>query len=150
MCRECIIGILIASYISSVHADDLEDATAAAYCVGVYQSDIEGLRARFKADSREVEMKQSQKRTFVEGAITQGKIDSETVSNMQNVGYSEESGTDLTANNSKARFCPKIYCPGDKSHLQRKVRANQQPWLKWTPILNGWCSYDHQSAFCRT
>jgi hypothetical protein len=54
-----------------------------------YQSDIEGLSARFKADSREVEMKQLQKRAFVEGAITQGKIDSETVLNMQNVGYSE-------------------------------------------------------------
>jgi hypothetical protein len=32
------------------------------------------LRARFKADSREVEMKQLQKRAVVEGAITRGKI----------------------------------------------------------------------------
>jgi predicted esterase len=67
--------------------------------LGVYQSDIEGLRARFKADSREVEMKQLQKRAFVEDAIKHGKIDSETVLNMQNVGYSD--GTALLAKTGK-------------------------------------------------
>ena len=55
VCRNCIIGLLMASYISSAQADDFKDATAAAYRVGVYQSDIEGLRGMFKADSREMD-----------------------------------------------------------------------------------------------
>jgi hypothetical protein len=48
VCRECIIGILMASYISAAHADHFKDATEAAYCVvTVCRSEACEVRYRF-------------------------------------------------------------------------------------------------------
>jgi hypothetical protein len=85
------VSFAIAVQSTAVFGDDYKEATEAAYCIGVYQSDIEGLRRMYKdpknADMHDAEMKQFRKRAFVEGAINRGIIDGITASKMRNVGY---------------------------------------------------------------
>jgi len=88
------MGIALLSYSSSVRADDYKDTTEAAYCVGVYQSDLkdwrEGTQSRFSAEKiADVGQKLFRKQTFVEGAIKRAKIDGETASKMSSVGYAD-------------------------------------------------------------
>ena len=71
--------------------DDYKEATEAAYCIGVYQSDVEFWREKDPKSPRAVdlEMKQFRKQAFVEGAIKQQIIDGVTVSKMRAVGYAD-------------------------------------------------------------
>lgn len=90
-----VIGFAVASYASSVRADDYKDATDAAYCVGVYQSEIEITKEVYSKiaidDGRlhDTEQKKFRKEAFVGGAIKQGKIDDVTASKMKSVGYAD-------------------------------------------------------------
>src|SRR6266487_1425320 len=85
--------VVIALQSTAALGDDYKEATEAAYCIGVYQSDIEGLRRMEKdpknADTHDVEMTQFRKQAFVEGAIKRGIIDVGTASKMKAVGYAD-------------------------------------------------------------
>ncbi len=98
-----IIGFIVVSYSTSVRADDYKDTTDAAYCVGVYQSDVkdwkDGVQSRFtEGKIADVGQKLFRKQAFVEGAIKQGKIDGVTASKMTSVGYAD---TQLCSKNQK-------------------------------------------------
>jgi hypothetical protein len=129
----CIILVIaVASYASSVCADGYEDASDAAYCVGVYQGDIEEWKTMYNAQSqlaariRDWGQKKFQKESFVEGAIKQGNIDAVTASKMRSVGLvdsnlcsqnirkcmkewseREEKQVDLELNNMQLEKCKK-------------------------------------------
>jgi hypothetical protein len=88
-----VIGMVIAIQSTVVLADDYKEATEAAYCIGVYQSDVEGETRMYRdpknADTHNTEMKQFRKQAFVEGAIKRRIIDEVTVSKMKDVGYAD-------------------------------------------------------------
>lgn len=101
--KSIIIGIGLTSYSTLVRADDYKATTDAAYCVGVYQSDVkdwkDGMQSRFtEGKIADVGQKLFRKQAFVEGAIKQGKIDGATASKMTSVGYAD---TQLCSNNQK-------------------------------------------------
>jgi hypothetical protein len=85
------VGIVIAVQSTAVLGDDYKEATEAAYCVGVHQNDVEFWRRTDpkSVETRDAEMKQSGKQTFVEGAIKRRIIDRVTVSKMRAVGYAD-------------------------------------------------------------
>ena len=87
------VGIVLAVQSTAVLGDDYKEATEAAYCIGVYQSDIEGERRRYidpkNANTHDTEMRQFKKQAFVEGAIKRRIIDEVTVSKMKAVGYAD-------------------------------------------------------------
>jgi hypothetical protein len=85
------VGIVLAVQSTAVLGDDYKDATEAAYCVGVYQNDIEFWKrtASMSTDARDAELKQFRRQAFVEGAIKRGIIDEVTVSKMKAVGYAD-------------------------------------------------------------
>ena len=89
--NKCTVIVVIALQSTAVLADDHKEATEAAYCVGVHQSDIEFWRRTDpkSGETRDAELKQSRKQTFVEGAIKRGIIDRITVSRMRAVGYAD-------------------------------------------------------------
>ena len=77
---------------TAVFGDDYKEATEAAYCVGVHQSDIEFWKKtdpKSTTDIRDAELKQFKKQAFVEGAIRRRIIDGATVSKMKAVGYAD-------------------------------------------------------------
>ena len=92
-----VIGIVFASYTSSISADEYKDATDAAYCIGVFESDIDywksldALSVRSASDIRDAKQKKIRKEAFVEGAIKQGKIDLDTATKMKSVGNADAS-----------------------------------------------------------
>jgi hypothetical protein len=92
------IGIIVLFFIvsctASARADGYNEATEAAYCMGVYRNDLKelkvGNRTRFKADNiADVDQKLFRKQTFVEDAIKQGPIDGDIASKITSVGYAE-------------------------------------------------------------
>jgi hypothetical protein len=85
------VGIVLAVQSTAVLGDDYKEATEAAYCVGVYQSDVEFWRRTDpkSGETRDAELKQSRKQTFVESAIKRGIMDRVTVSKMRAVGYAD-------------------------------------------------------------
>jgi hypothetical protein len=95
--RGFIFGLALLVVLNATHAsgDDYKDLTDAAYCIGSYQSDIEGIRRMYidakNADTRDVERKHFRKQAFVEGGMKQGKIDEVTASRMRSVGYADGS-----------------------------------------------------------
>lgn len=131
--RICIILVIaVASYASSVRADGYKNASDAAYCVGVYQGDIEEWKTMYSAQSqlaariRDWGEKKFRKESFVEGAIKQEKIDAVTASKMRSVGLvdsnlcsqnirkcmkewseREEKQVDLELNNIQLENCKK-------------------------------------------
>jgi hypothetical protein len=80
---------------SLAYADSYREATEHAYCVGVYQSDIETTKSGAfgntprALDTYDLELKRFRAQAFVEGAIKQQQIDSATASKMQSVGYAD-------------------------------------------------------------
>ena len=89
-----LLGFLVAAYGTSTHADEYKDTTDAAYCIGVYQSDLEnwkdGVQSRFTAGKiADVGQKLFRKQAFVEGAVKQGRLDAGTASKMSTVGYAD-------------------------------------------------------------
>jgi hypothetical protein len=92
-CAVTWIGFLIVLQSTPVLGDDYKEATDAAYCIGVYQSDIEGVRRMYRdpknADTHDVEMNQLRKKAFVEGAIKRRIIDEVTASKMRDIGYAD-------------------------------------------------------------
>jgi hypothetical protein len=93
MSKAAWVCVVLAIQSTAVLGDDYKEATEAAYCVGVHQSDIEGVRRMHtdpkKADTRDEERKQFRKQAFVEGAIKRGIIDEVTASKMRAVGYAD-------------------------------------------------------------
>src|SRR5712675_2002925 len=92
------MGASATLFVSSVQAEDYKDVTNAAYCIGVYQSDIQefkriyapiGRMGLVSTQIRDLELKLFRSKTMVEGAIKQRKIDGVTASNMRSVGYAE-------------------------------------------------------------
>ena len=89
-----IVLFFIVSYTASARADDYNEATEAAYCMGVYRSDLQelkmGNRSRFRADNIvDVDQKLFRKQTLVEDAIKQGPIDGDIASKITGLGYAE-------------------------------------------------------------
>jgi hypothetical protein len=68
-----IIGIIVASYAMSIRAEEYKKLTNAAYCVGVYQGNIEMAAAnKISLDSvrnLDATAEQRRKQTFVDDAI---------------------------------------------------------------------------------
>src|SRR5262245_61480414 len=87
------VGIVLAVQSTAVLGDDYKEPTEAAYCIGVHQSEVEGVRRMYmdpkKADTRDAELKQFKKQAFVEGAIRRKIIDGVTASKMRAVGYAD-------------------------------------------------------------
>jgi len=89
--NKCAVIVVIAIQSSAALGDDHKEATDAAYCIGVYQSEVEfWTKTDLKSgEARDAEMRQSRKQTFVEGAIKRGIIDRVTVGKMRAVGYKD-------------------------------------------------------------
>ena len=89
--NKCAVIVVIAIQSSAAVGDDHKEATEAAYCIGVYQSEVEFWRKTDpkSGEARDVEMRQSRKQTYVEGAIKRGIIDRVTVEKMRAVGYKD-------------------------------------------------------------
>jgi hypothetical protein len=91
--RICIILVIaVASCASSVYADGYKDASDAAYCVGVYQSELDHTKSmvvRKKRKIRGVELNEGLKEEFIRIAVKQGKIDAVTASKLKDVGYAD-------------------------------------------------------------
>jgi hypothetical protein len=84
------LEIVIAVYSTAVLADDYKEATEAAYCDGVYRSNIEHFRTKSpKADTQDQEIKKFRKQTFVAGAVRRQIIDWGTATKMRDVGYAD-------------------------------------------------------------
>ena len=84
------------SHASSVLADDDKDITDSAYCLGVYQGDLEELKVvshynEQMAEFSEAKKKVLSKQAFVDGAIRQGKIDGDAASKAARIGYADGS-----------------------------------------------------------
>jgi hypothetical protein len=92
---DILIGILVASYASSAFAED-KSPTDTAYCIGVHQFDIQGLKtgtgkrtASEKARLRDLELRKERRQVELEHAIRQKKADYIGASKVTLAGYSD-------------------------------------------------------------
>lgn len=82
------IGIVVASHVSSVRADDFKDAIDAAYCVGVDRAEID-INPAFESNVDELKSKNIRREVLIQSAISRGRIDVGTVNKMKTTGYTE-------------------------------------------------------------
>jgi len=90
---EIIIGVVAVSFASPVSAEKYKRVTDAAYCLGVYQSEVnDTLKIHLgekDAKPHAAEIKQLRADAFVDSAIKQRKIRAITAIKMRSVGYTD-------------------------------------------------------------